>query len=427
MANNKVASDIIWRMTYRRLASRLPEEVMREWFDGLDLLELSEGKAVIGYRSGAPMKGFPEQYKALLSESLSWASGQSLELEFSPVREAAATVIPALRSKQGKKKKSSKSKWGLMKFCAGILMVIVFLGIIIIGKSALENQTFHETFYQVASVKAPDSVRIIQLSDLHNTEYGENNERLVERLIALKPDLIVMTGDMVDRREESADIAIELCRRAVQIAPTYYIYGNNETAKAFGVKDMTLESVDGLLECTEDTRDSSKFYDLDDDLRIMLEGAGVQVLFNSQAQVQIGETVIDLFGVVTSSPGAFWEYAGEAFSQYLTQNTDHFKLFLCHEPTIFEMYSSEHWGDLALCGHTHGGVAQIPYLGGLYVNSKGEHVLFPNMRNDIYDYYVAGMYELNGSPMIVNTGLTNKGVVRVNNQPEMVIVDINRY
>ena len=60
------------------------------------------------------------------------------------------------------------------------------------------------------------------------------------------------------------------------------------------------------------------------------------------------------------------------------------------------------------------------------MTSGRNHVLFPEMQSGI-DYYVAGMYELNGSPLIVNTGLTNKGPVRVNNQPELVVVDINRY
>lgn len=425
MPDNRVEKEIVWKMTCRRLAEQLPGHVTEEWEDALTLLELSEDRAVVGCSSRYPAQAVTV-YKEALADSLSWAAGRKLSVEIrSQETEAPEEKKSAAKAARGKKAKGRRPR-GFAKFCLGTAVVVLFLGLIVLGKNVIDNQSFQETFYQVGTVKAPDSVRVVQLSDLHNTEYGKNNEQLVERLAALQPDLIVMTGDMIDRREESTSAVVELCRSAAGVAPTYYIYGNNETSRAFGAKDMNLESVDALLGCGEGSRDSGKFYILDDDFRTLLEGAGVKVLFNTKEELQVGETTIDLFGVVTSSPGAFWEYAGDAFSQYLTQNTDHLKLFLCHEPTIFEVYGSERWGDLILCGHTHGGVARLPYLGGLYVTSGGKHVLFPEMQSGI-DYYVAGMYELNGSPLIVNTGLTNKGPVRVNNQPELVVVDINRY
>ena len=421
MVTKRAAIDMTWRMACRRLKERLPEATFSDWIEKYILLELSDDKAIIGYSSEASPELFETEYHDIVKESFKWASGREIKVEYRKVGKKAK------KSQSEPRKKKRNWLRIILKTFLWLLISGAFILVMIVWKNAGEDRSFKETFYQIGSVKALDSIRILQLSDLHNTEYGDNNEVLIERIHELEPDLIVMTGDMLDRREDSSDIVLELCQAAVSVAPTYFIYGNNETAKAFGTKDMNLQSVDDLLDCTEDNRDPGRFYELDDDLRVMLESMGVNVLFNSEEELMIGEMTIDIFGVVTSSPGAFWEYAGETFSSFLTEDTDHFKLFLCHEPTILEMYNSERWGDLVLCGHTHGGVVRIPYIGGLYINSGGEHILFPEISNDLYDHYVAGMYELNGTPMIVNTGLTNKGPVRIGNQPELVVIDINRY
>ena len=421
MVTKRAAIDMTWRMVCRRLKEKLPEAAFRNWTDKYVLLEISDDKAIIGYRPEASQELFETEYYDTVRESFKWAAGRELNVEY--------RKVGTRKTKSQIDTHKEKGSWFklILKAVLWLLIAGTFMLAMIVWKSAAEEKSFKETFYQIGSVKALDSIRILQLSDLHNTIYGDNNNVLIERIKELDPDLIVMTGDMLDRREDSSDIVIDLCREAVSVAPTYFIYGNNETEKAFGTKDMNLQSVDELLGCTEDSRDSGRFYELDDDLRVMLESMGVNVLFNSEEELMIGETTIDIFGVVTSSPGAFWEYAGEAFSSFLTEDTDHFKLFLCHEPTILEMYDSEIWGDLILCGHTHGGVVRIPYIGGLYANSSGEHILFPEISNDLYDHYIAGMYELNGAPLIVNTGLTNKGPVRIGNQPELVVIDINRY
>lgn len=418
-------SDAVWSMTCWKLKKQLPDSAIQEWLDCFQLSELTQKKAVITFKGKDSAKPFQNEYGEVFRECLRWASGyEELETEFQPAKEE----IQKSTGKSGTKKEGSRRKRGkvLCKLVAAALLIGLFVSGITISSNVNQNKNFKETFYQVASGKTTEGLRIVQLSDLHNSQYGENNEELVMRIADLQPDLIVMTGDMVDRREESADIAVELCRSVSEIAPTYYIYGNNETEKAFHMENMMLASVDELLGCTEDDRDPAKFYELDDDLRVMLESAGVRVLLNECETVRVGSTTVDILGVVTSSPGAFWEYTGDLYSDFVTKNTDHLKLFLCHEPTLFEVYDSEQWGDLNLCGHTHGGVADLPYFGRLYISSKGERVFFPEKQKD-EDYYVAGMYEVSGNPLIVNTGLTNRGVVRINNQPELVVIDVNRY
>ena len=73
-----------------------------------------------------------------------------------------------------------------------------------------------------------------------------------------------------------------------------------------------------------------------------------------------------------------------------------------------------------MCGHTHGGVAKIPVLGAMYTHEGG---LFPEKKG----FYVYGRYNAEGSPLIVSSGLSNRNILRINNQPELVIIDINKF
>ena len=86
-----------------------------------------------------------------------------------------------------------------------------------------------------------------------------------------------------------------------------------------------------------------------------------------------------------------------------------------------EVLEGESWGDLILCGHTHGGMARLPYLGGVYEHRNG---LFPEYRGK---GFLLGQYDIDGTPLIVSSGLSNQDLLRINNQPELVITDITRY
>ena len=129
---------------------------------------------------------------------------------------------------------------------------------------------------------------------------------------------------------------------------------------------------------------------------------------------------VDIYGVLTSNPSSFWSYSGKAFSDYIYENPDNFKITAIHEPFIFEEFEPEFWGDLMICGHTHGGVMRVPVLGPLYTHEGG---LFPEKSGD----FVYGRYDTQGNPLIVSSGLENKNILRVNNQPELVIIDVNKF
>lgn len=395
----------IWAVTHEKLGEVLPESAMREWVDHFELTDLSMKKAVILMTGNADLNQFQDLYYNEFADCLFKVLGYEVTIKF-----------------KQKKLKMPRSRMTLRRL--GLLLVsLALLGmaalLVIIGINFTQNLNFQETFYQVSSGKITGELRIIQLSDLHDTVFGEDNDELVRRIELLDPDVIVMTGDMIDQNDDSWDVTIDLGGRLAEIAPVYYIYGNNECSRLFD-NSMTLESLDDMLGMGDGSRDAGWFRDQEDSLRTALEAAGVHVLLNESDTIQAAGNTVDIYGVLTSNPSAFWPYSEESFGSFLYDDPGNFKLMLCHEPNVFQELTGEYWGDLALSGHTHGGVIRVPKLGGLYEHAEG---LFPERKGA----FILGQYDVNGTPLIVSSGLTNRGVIRVNNQPELVIVDVNRY
>ena len=304
-------------------------------------------------------------------------------------------------------------------FITSILFAGIAAAVAIVGLNYVVNQNFKENFYSVSSLKVNNKIRIIQISDLHNCSYGADNSQLIERVEKLKPDIILYTGDCIEAGEESTDKIVSLCERLAKVAPSYYIYGNNEVLKYYA-DPLTQESLDAKFGFDDSNRDPQKLLETKDALEEQLEAVGVKVLKNSMETVTIGTTNVDIYGVLTSNPSSFWSYAGQSFGDYLYNNENHLKITAIHEPFIYDEYEPDYWGDLSLAGHTHGGVARIPLIGPAYTK---EHGILPEKK----DAYVYGRYEVQGRPLIVNAGLENGDVFRLNNQPEIVIVDINKF
>ena len=107
------------------------------------------------------------------------------------------------------------------------VLVILCLGIWTLwGNTALEVNE-----YKILSDKIPEAFSgfwIAQVADLHNAEFGEDNEMLIELLFQTDPDMIVITGDLIDSRQTDIEIALGFAVKAVQIAPVYYVTGNHE-------------------------------------------------------------------------------------------------------------------------------------------------------------------------------------------------------
>ena len=391
----------------------LTSEQDRNLFDRTFTLQKHDKNVfVFGYDDKTACNAFLAENRNALFSAVGSVCGQLPELKFKQLPKSYAS------EKKDEKPKKANYKKGVKNIVASLICLVLALVLGVISINFIANRKFKENFYSVSINKTKDNFRIIQLSDLHTSTYGKDNADLIDRITKLEPDIIILTGDCVDQ-DATADNTVSICTALAKIAPTYYIYGNNECQKAFS-NAMTLESLDELTGQPGETKDSQKLYDLDNGLKKTLEATGVKVLFNESDLITIGSTDIRIFGTLTSNPSAFWPYAGTAFNSFLNENTDEIKIFACHEPLLLETLEDEKWGDLVLCGDTHGGVVRLPGIGALYTRDDG---LFPEKRGAM----VYGKYKLGSSQVIVSSGLENKNPLRIFNQPEIVIVDVNNY
>lgn len=304
-------------------------------------------------------------------------------------------------------------------FIISLIFVAIAASIAVVCFNYIGNRNFRESFFSVSSLKVNNKIRIVQISDLHNCSYGKDNSKMIDRVKKLQPDLIIYTGDIIDSKAATNDNVVNLCKALAKVAPSYYIYGNNEVEKYYKMP-LSQDALDNKLGFNDKNRDPEKFLALTDALTKKLEAAGVKVLKNSMDSITIGTTNIDVYGVLTSNPSAFWSYGGERFDEYLYTNENNLKITAIHEPQVFEEFTPHTWGDVLLAGHNHGGTFKIPMIGPLYTHDGG----FLPARGG---HLVAGRYDVAGSPLVISSGLDNKNIFRINNQPEVVIVDINKF
>ena len=247
---------------------------------------------------------------------------------------------------------------------------------------------FVDTFYEVEDDKIQYPMRIALLSDLHLQEFGEDNANLVGEIARLKPDIIAMAGDMMNDDDPDTSVVVTLCRQLKNVAPVYFCYGNHEK------QAIRVEQTSTLNE--------------------ELEALGVHVLHNRYETINVNGNVIDIGGL-SANPGTMdAEYTQRFWRRYL--ESPNYRLLLVHYPNYF-FGDGELKGapvDMALCGHLHGGLVVVPYIGGLYHPSEG---FFPEMTD--------GCHRVGNTWMIISRGLGNHNrLPRVNNPPELVVLDI---
>ena len=272
-----------------------------------------------------------------------------------------------------------------------IIGVLVGIFFILIIWTAWGNTALELNSYTICSDKLPgafDGYRIAHISDLHNAEFGEGNQRLLDMLREAEPDVIAMTGDLIDSRRTNLAVALAFAKEAAQIAPCYYVSGNHEAR---------------VLEYQ--------------DLKAGLEAAGVTVLDDAYVKIEVSGESITVMGV--NDPSFSADYMpGDAAEidqklSALTAETSGFTILLSHRPELFNTYV-RHDMDLVLSGHAHGGQFRLPLIGGLIAPNQG---LFPR--------YDAGLYSERDTNMIVSRGLGNSIVpFRFNNRPEVVLIEL---
>lgn len=283
----------------------------------------------------------------------------------------------------------------------------------VVAWNIYSNRTFVETFYTTESYKIEESVRIIFLADLHQASFGKDNETLISRVGVLKPDAIILAGDMVNKDAPDWDCAVRLCEALVEIAPVYYGLGNHENEALYG-DDLSrefLEAQSGALGSPPED-----FTPLLQDARTWerLERTGAQLLQNESVAVELEGNRVEIGGVATNV-SSFWPYSRQFITRFMEESPETYKILICHRPEVVTEYLSDAPVDLALSGHNHGGIIRIPGVGGLMSDAEG---LFPA--------YDGGWYENGSMTHLISRGLGGHGAVpRIFNKPEIIVLDIN--
>ena len=255
------------------------------------------------------------------------------------------------------------------------------------GNTALQLNTYTVSSEELPSVF--DGYRIAHVSDLHNVEMGDGNETLLAMLREVEPDIIAITGDLIDSRNTDVAVALAFAEEAVLIAPCYYVTGNHE-ARVSEYKE----------------------------LKTGLEAVGVIVLDDERMELALSSESITLLGV--DDPSFSTDYLfGDAASVVssklaeLTTEEDGFTVLLSHRPEMFDTYVDSSM-NLVLSGHAHGGQFRFPFVGGLIAPNQG---LFPE--------YDSGLYTDGDTHMIVSRGVGNSIFpFRFNNRPEVILVEL---
>ena len=235
-----------------------------------------------------------------------------------------------------------------------------------------------------------DGFKIVHLSDLHGHEYGEGNRELLDRVRTESPDLIVITGDLIDQKEQLA-MAPALARGLAAIAPAYYVTGNHEWALRSGtVKE----------------------------LKNLLGQCGVTALSNQAELLERNGAQIVLAGVDDPNGYADQTTPEELYTWIQERHPGAFTLLLAHRNDRFGQYANAGY-DFVMSGHGHGGIIRLPFLGGLIGTDRS---FFPP--------WTAGVYTVGDSTLFVSRGLGNNTVpfqgFRVFNRPELAVVTLKQ-
>lgn len=225
---------------------------------------------------------------------------------------------------------------------------------------------------------------IAHVSDLHNRAFGKEQSKLISALREISPDLIAVTGDMIDKRRRGMQSALCFLRAAARVAPVYCVTGNHE--------GVSPEFPAFLRE---------------------FEKTGARLLRNEREEIVRGGEKINLIGLDDLNfavPKIKTRAALPLAEEWLRGLTgEGFNLVLAHHPEYFPAYKACE-ANLVLCGHAHGGQVRLPLVGGLYAPGQG-----------VLPAYTAGVYRAVSTQMLVSRGLGNSLFpFRVNNPPEVV-------
>ncbi len=272
-----------------------------------------------------------------------------------------------------------------------MIIILFIILIVFLGRSFYEKNTIEISNFEFKDKRIGKKLRLVYISDLHGRKFDENNSIVIGKIRALKPDYVIIGGDLLDKRNmKSIDASLHFVQRLGKEFRTYYSFGNHEKYMLLHAKKLT---EDYLEKC-------SRYTDFIVGRTEHLAVSGVNLIgydfshdiYKASCKGLDCETVEGIGSLIKSKC---------------------FNILLAHDPYHFSDYSKT-GVDLVLSGHIHGGVVRLP---------DGRGLLSP--RYTFFPKYSAGLYMRKGTKMIVSRGLGNHSVpVRINNKPEIVCIDL---
>lgn len=281
------------------------------------------------------------------------------------------------------KKKMFSQRIKYLIFLSTVCLLIVFF--------VFQNNVIGVSIQDYSNDKIPsafDGYKIVQISDLHNKSFGKDNINLITKIIRENPDIIVITGDLLDSNHTDYQTALSFVRQASAYAPIYYVSGNHESYLPQSEYQQFINDISIYVTIMDDR---SAIFEKDDDC-INLVGLADPEMTNSiltEKQRVRDSSVLNLI------------------------QPDMLNILLSHRPELLSVYSAYGF-DLVLSGHAHGGQFRLPFVGGIYAPNQG---WFPTYSN--------GSYQSNNTEMIVSRGLGNSIIpIRIFNRPEIVTITL---
>ena len=276
-----------------------------------------------------------------------------------------------------------------------ILIIVAVFIVYCLIEMIRELRDFRVTKYRICSQKLNGIKRekkIIFLSDLHNRMYGEENERLLESIRNQHPDLILIGGDMLVRKDgNSYDKTVHFLAKLPGICPVYCANGNHEQK---------------LKELPDKYEQSYEEY------KKALTASGIHMLENASETVKLDEVPVKLSGAYARFGKK--ELSLKEITDRIGEHGDDYQILLAHHPGYMKEYLA-YGADLILGGHYHGCVVQLPGIGGVISTN---FTLFPK--------YSGGIYQEGEQTAVVSRGLGTHSVpLRLWNWPELIVLELS--
>jgi len=274
--------------------------------------------------------------------------------------------------------------------------LIIFAAILLVMAALLVDSRYRIVCpeYELSYNNLPQSFngyRVVQLSDLHMTDFGKNNENLLDEVKKQKPDIIVITGDMLndhpaEANESQTEKISPYLEELAKISPCYFVSGNHEWASG------------EIAKLTE-----------------LLTKLNIVYLHNDFVLLKKGGDSIVLVGVEDPNGPKDMVKPNALIDKISKKFPDKYVMLLAHRNDWLKKHPDLQV-DTILCGHSHGGIVRLPFAGGVFGT---EHDFFPK--------YDAGVFNEGKFDMLVSRGLGGDTVIpRFLNNPELVMVILKK-